>query len=141
MTAFAPHTLFDIGDSSGQKMSNFLFQNSIVTTGNFPVWSVGGSLNCANHDVPIVTMQACFSPWTFSSNALVAAPAHFPPSAWPSGNLFLPNVNAVGFVNFNNGKGGDYHLLPTSPCKNKGSDGKDLGADVDAVNAATAGAY
>jgi len=30
-------------------------------------------------------------------------------------------------------------LLPSSPYKNKGSDGADVGANVDAVNQATAG--
>jgi hypothetical protein len=45
----------------------------------------------------------------------------------------------MGVVNFNNGNGGDYHLLKTSPFKNAGSDGKDLGADLNALTNATAG--
>ncbi len=141
VTAFPSHTLFDVGNVSAQKMSNFLFQNSIVTTGSYPVWSTGGITNCAIRDVPVTTMQSCFSAWTFNSNALVAVPANFPPPTWPLSNVFLPSVSAVGFVNFNNGNGGDYRLQPNSPLKNRGTDGKDLGADVNAVNAATAGAY
>lgn len=143
VTAFPPHMLFDIGNqASGQKMSNFVFANSIVTTGPTPIWSIGGGLsNCAYYDIPAVTLKNCFSSSTFGANALVAVPSKFPPSEWPPNNLFMPNANAVGFVNFNNGNGGDYHLTVGSPCKNKGSDGKDLGADVNAVDAATAGAY
>ena len=143
VTAFPKHMLFDIGDSNGtQKMQNFIFANSIVTTGRSPIWSTGGgTANCAYSDIPITVLGNCFSSFTFSPNALVDVPASFPPSTWPKGNLFLQNTGAVGFVNFSNGNGGDYHLLPSSPCKNQGSDGKDLGADVDAVNAATAGVY
>lgn len=50
----------------------------------------------------------------------------------------LPNI-AVEFVNYSNGNGGDYHLVPTSPLKNAGTDGKDIGADVNTVQAVTAG--
>jgi len=53
------------------------------------------------------------------------------------GNYFPAAMSNVGFVNYNNGNGGDYHLLSSSPYKNAGTDGKDLGADIDAVNAAT----
>jgi hypothetical protein len=53
----------------------------------------------------------------------------------------MPNGNSIGFVNYNNGNGGDYHLQSTSKCKNAASDGKDLGADMTALTAAIAGAY
>jgi hypothetical protein len=43
----------------------------------------------------------------------------------------------VDFVNYNNGDNGDYHLLPISSYKGAGTDGKDPGADIDTVNAAT----
>jgi hypothetical protein len=42
-------------------------------------------------------------------------------------------------VNYNNGIGGDYHLKSSSPYKNAGTDGKDLGADMNALDAAIAG--
>jgi hypothetical protein len=47
----------------------------------------------------------------------------------------------VQFVNYNNGNGGDYHLLVSSPYKNAGTDGRDLGADVDMIVSETAGVY
>jgi hypothetical protein len=50
-------------------------------------------------------------------------------------------VAAVQFVNYNNGIGGNYQLLPSSPYKNAGSDGKDLGADIDTILSETAGVY
>ncbi len=51
---------------------------------------------------------------------------------WPAGNLFIPDSSGIGFANLGT-EGGDYHLVATSPFKNAGTDGKDLGADVDAV--------
>jgi hypothetical protein len=45
----------------------------------------------------------------------------------------------VGFVNFNGGNGGDYRLSPKSRFKKTGADGKDPGADMDALESATAG--
>jgi hypothetical protein len=41
-------------------------------------------------------------------------------------------------MNFNNANGGNYELQPSSVYKNKGTDGKDLGADVVGLNAALA---
>ena len=53
-------------------------------------------------------------------------------SRYPTGNYF-PSVAAwqAGFVNY---AGGDYHLLATSPYKNAGTDGLDLGANIDLIN-------
>lgn len=53
--------------------------------------------------------------------------------------MFQASAASVQFVNYNGGKGGDYHLGPGSPYKNQGTDGKDLGADIDAVNSAITG--
>src|SRR5207302_5649721 len=51
------------------------------------------------------------------------------------GNFFPATMNDVGFVNY---AAGDYHLSAFSPYKNAGTDGKDIGADIDALNAAQA---
>jgi hypothetical protein len=53
--------------------------------------------------------------------------------------FFPKDWKAVGFVDFGNGSGGDYHLAPSSHYRNTGSDGKDIGADIDAVASATKG--
>ena len=142
VTAFPSHMLFDIGNNSLPKMPNFEFSNSIVTTGAYPIWTVGGgSTTCAySHLVPSIVLNTCFSNLRFSGNALIGVPSRFPPSSWPSGNAQLPDGNAAGFVNFNNGNGGDYHLKSGGQFKSAASDGKDMGADVDAIEAAIAGA-
>lgn len=143
LTAFPPSELLNVGDDTNVNppMANFTFTNSIVNAGGYPVWSTGGSNNCAIHDLPSTTMAACFTNWTLSSNAVIAVPNNSPSSSWPAGNFFPLNAAAVQFVNYNNGNGGDYHLLSSSPYKNAATDGKDLGADIDAVLSATAGVY
>jgi hypothetical protein len=143
ITGFSPSELLNVGDdtSVNPPMSNIWFTNSIVNAGAYPVWSTGGSTNCAIKDVPITTMTACFANSSLSTNAIIATPKNYPASSWPAGNFFPVNAAAVQFVNYNNGNGGDYHLQPTSPYKNAGTDGKDLGADVDAVLTAIAGVY
>jgi hypothetical protein len=126
--------------ASGPKLLNFTFVDNIVTAGQYPIWSTGGGTgNCASSDVPVTVVQSCFSPVDFSHNAIFGATSNFPPSKWPTGNDFPTDGNAVGFVSFANGNGGDYHLSAGSPFKAKASDGKDIGADIDAIEAATAG--
>ena len=55
--------------------------------------------------------------------------------------FFPKDWKAVKFTNFvdGNGSGSDYRLAPTSPYRKAGSDGKDIGADIDAINSATQG--
>jgi hypothetical protein len=144
VTAFPASFLFIIGDQTTitRQMSNFVFTNSIVNAGKGSVWSTGGSsgsANCAYHDYPLTTFNACFSPYSVASNSIIGAAAKYPPSAWPAGNFFPASADVVQFVNYNGGNGGDYHLKPSSPYKSAATDGKDLGADVDAVLSATAG--
>jgi hypothetical protein len=139
VTAFAPTSSFLIGNGGGgQLMSNFTVSNSIVNAGTYPVWSTGegGTNNCAAKDIPLTTLNACFNPYVFGSNAIIASKANY---TWPVGTALPADVTVVQFVNYNNGNSGDYHLQPSSPYKNMGSDGKDFGADIDAILAATAG--
>ena len=93
-----------------------------------------------------------------------AAFAHFAPTGFLLQNVFIadPNVSSANFgtltgtggypattsfengygsatVAFANYAGGDYTLLASSAYKAKGTDGADIGANIAAVNAATAG--
>ncbi len=121
-------------------MYGFVFTNSIVTIGRYPVWnSIRNHASCAASDVPVTSLDTCFSTYTFANNALVAAPSQFPPSSWPIGNFFTADPNDVGFVQYDDGNGGNYALVQGSPYKNMGTDGKDLGADIVGLNQALAG--
>jgi hypothetical protein len=130
--------LLSVGDFTYlPKISGFTFTNNLVLAGGTPIWSTGGgSTNCAHHDVPITTINACFASYSFVKNAIIAPPAAFPPSKWPAGNFFPGDAAAV---QFNNVQQNDYLLLASSPYKQAGTDGKDLGADIDALETATAG--
>ncbi|MFY9910276.1 MAG: hypothetical protein WAK56_10555, partial [Candidatus Sulfotelmatobacter sp.] len=141
--AFPASHLFIIGDYLGttSQMKNFVFTNSIVNAGLYPIWSTGGdATNCAYHDLPLATFKGCFTGSTFLNNVIIAAPSNEPAIAWPAGNLFPASAAAVEFVNYNGGDGGDYQLQPSSCYKEKGTDGSDLGANIAALNAAIAGA-
>jgi Putative Ig domain len=128
--------------TSHPQMSGFVFADNLVLTARYPIWSGGaGPTNCAASDKPKLSLDTCFSTYGFVRNGLIAPPSAFGPSTWPSGNMFPPSVAAVGFTNYNNGNGGNYQLLSSSPYATAGTDGKPLGADVQAINSAIAGVY
>ena len=142
ITAFPTMETLNVGDDiSNPKMANFTFDNSIVNAGLYPVWSTGGTTNCAFSDKPITVFPTCFNPWFFTNNAIIAVPKNTPIADWPTGNFFPANAAAVGFTNYNNGNGGNYQLLSTSPYKNAGTDGKDLGADITTINSLIKNVY
>ncbi len=142
VTAFpdpGSHVMITGNLSQNASMYALVFTNNLVITGEFPVWNTGGgSSSCAFKDVPVTTITSCFATYTFGNNGLIATPPKFPPSSWPTNNMFPADVNTVQFVNFNNGNGGNYELQSSSPYKGKGTDGKDLGADVVGLNEALA---
>jgi hypothetical protein len=126
--------------AENQAMYALVFTNNLVLTGRYPVWNaLGNKTSCAVKDVPLSSIVNCFTSYTFQNNGLIASPPQFPPSSWPTENFFPATPAAVQFVNYNNGNGGNYELLSTSPYKNAGTDGKDLGADIVGLDAALAG--
>lgn len=124
---------------SNPKMWGLQFTNNVVLAGEFPVWSAAGVGDCAHADIPVTSLSTCFSSYTFVKNAIIASPSAYPPSKWPAGNYFPIDAGAVEFVSFSDGSGGNYQLLASSPFNNVGSDGKNLGADMNALNNAIAG--
>jgi len=126
---------------SNPSMYGFIFTNNIVITGRWPIWNAigGGTGSCAYSDIPLTVLSSCYSSYTFANNALIASPARYPSSLWPSNNYFPSSPAAVGFVDYNNGNGGNYELQSSSPYKNQGTDGKDLGADIVSLHTAIAG--
>src|SRR5207248_915362 len=69
-----------------------------------------------------------------AANVLAGGPS----SVYPAGNYFPAVADwQAQFVDF---AGRNYRLVATSPFKNAGTDGKDLGADVDAVEQSIANA-
>lgn len=140
VTAFPPHMLFLMGAPNSVKIPGFSFTDSIVASGEAPIWSTGafGESDCARYDEPVRTMNLCFSGYSFSRNAILGSPSQYPPASWPGGNIFS-SPEAIGLVDFNNGNGGNYQLLPSSPAVGAGTNGTSLGANVEAVLAALSG--
>jgi hypothetical protein len=137
-------TFLLLGNSSqAPPMYGFTMKNSIVGQSQYPVWSTGGTNNCAYPNVPLTSLNACFpAGYSFTSNALIAVnQGNYPTSKWPAGNFLQPTAAAAGFVNFNGGNGGNYQLLPSSPYSNAATDGKDMGADISAIQSLTANVY
>jgi hypothetical protein len=125
-----------IGDALKKpRMYGLVFTNNLVMTGEYPIWNADNKDSCARKDVPLTTLNRCFTRYTFSTNGLIASPSTFPPSKWPTKNMFPKTIPDVDFTSYQNGDGGDYQLLPRSAYKNKGTDGKDLGADIVRLNA------
>jgi hypothetical protein len=58
-------------------------------------------------------------------------------SGYPANNWFPATTSDVGFMSLS---GGNYSLSTTSTYNNKGYDGRNIGADINAVNSKTAGA-
>jgi Putative Ig domain len=115
-------------------MSNFTWTNNIFTADGGVISTGGGSTNCASQSGPLAILQSCFSPYTFNHNALIRAA-----KTWPAGNFAPPSASAVQFAGAAAPSGIAYQLLPSSPFANAGSDGKDLGADMNAISQAIAG--
>jgi hypothetical protein len=132
-----------------QVIANFSLENNLMTSGNngfgaVPPGNHEPGCTAKNGTGMIGALNGCMgNSWTATGNVFAdsstAKSPKFPGAPFPTGNFEEPNPDAVGFVNFNNGNGGDYHLLPTSLQRNASTDGKDPGADIDAMQTATAG--
>jgi hypothetical protein len=100
-------------------VSNFVFTNNIIPDN---LWAVmGGNASAGNG-----TLAMYYPGAVFSANVLVAGNA----LAYPFGNFFPPDVGVVGFVDRLNG---NYRLSAISPYKVLGTDGLDIGCNIDAL--------
>jgi hypothetical protein len=134
----SPKTFMVLGDMATAPIKDVKVTNSIVSSlPGTVITASGNGASCAFTGISnFVRLQRCLVGPNVTANALIGASG-----VWPTGNFFPPDPSAVQFADYGNGNGGDYHLLPSSPYKNAGSDGADVGANVDAINAATAGAW
>jgi hypothetical protein len=114
------------------KQFNLTLTNSIFPGQQWGIHSVGGSSNqCAYQQSGSVgVLQACWKPIRFNHNLVAGG------GDWGSGNKAVPNQTDIGYIDLPNR---NYRLLPKSPGHAAGTDGKDLGADISAVNSAIEG--
>jgi hypothetical protein len=144
VTAFPPKTLISILNG-GSKIEDFTVTNSLFNAGMRQLISAGGGMaNCTRpRDAPIDVLNNCFANATFTHNLIIGGR-----KKWPAGNIVVEDSVAAGIRDFHDERSGIYRLCAedgTKGCKKRssglkaGTDGKDLGADVDAVEAATLG--
>jgi uncharacterized protein (TIGR03437 family) len=122
------NTVFHDGNvvySYGAPTNGFVFRNNLMANNNYGV--IGDATAPGTS-----TLNVFFSAYTFLKNVLAGADM----SRYPQSNFGPASLNDVQFVNRATG---DFHLAQSSPYKGQGTDGKDLGCDIDALKAAMAG--
>ena len=123
-TAFQTESPVYAQVATGAPNTGFVYTNNLTPTNQ-------GVRGDGTAGAPLATLDTSFPGWVFAGNALIGGtPLSYPP------NNFFPATSAD--VVFVDNAGGDYRLAASSPYKNAGTDGKDVGADIDATNAATA---
>ena len=103
----------------------FDFRNNIFSSGDYGFIGTGTGTGTA-------TLNAFYLNYTFTKNVVIGGSA----SSYPADNFFPASTSNVGFVNYSSG---NYALASGTPYKGAASDGKDIGADITALNAALAG--
>ena len=118
------NTIFQSGSlifGDGAPSRGFVFRNNIARNN---LYGVIGS----DHSPGLDSLGFYFPGYEFKKNVIVGVP---PEIRYPANNFLPLLLNLAGFVDL---AGGDYRLERTSPYKNAGTDGKDVGCDFSALN-------
>ncbi len=105
------------------RADGFDFRDNLLSSGTYGFIGTGTAAGYS-------TLDTHFVNYSFVKNAVIGGSGSYPPDTY-----FPANPAAVGFTNF---AAGDYRLSSASPFKAAASDGKDLGADIVALDTATA---
>jgi hypothetical protein len=147
VTAFVPGVLMAI--LAHEKQSNFSLTNSVFSVGDKrqPITTAGGGPEaCASKNQALggeAVLAACFEPYKFDHNLIIAAGR----GSFPKGNSVVGSAEAAGIRDFKDNISKDPRLChakgpgcsKASPGVGAASDGRDLGADIDGLEAAIAG--
>ena len=145
VTSIGPGPLLAIL-SRGDKMPNFSLINSVLAVGGIrpPVNSAGPG-SCSEKQPSVqAALNACFSNYKFVHNLISVERLS---GGWPPENTIVASPEDLGVHDLKDGISSDPRLChekgpgchKRSPGVAAASDGRDLGADVDAVEAAIAG--
>jgi hypothetical protein len=107
----------------GAPSPRMTFTNNITLHGVYGVQGTGKATGLA-------TLNYYAPDYTFLKNVLAGGNS----SVYPPNNFFPSSLAQIGFVDPSNK---DYRLSSTSPYRNAGTDGTDLGANVEAILTAT----
>jgi hypothetical protein len=147
ITAFVPGPLLTILNKE-DKLQNFSMTNSVFAVGDRrpTVGSAGGgATNCAGRaqrEGPEAVLKECFANYKFDKNLIITGRGPL-----PAGTITIASPEAAGIRDLKNGVSGNPRLCrkgmagcsKVSPGAGAAADGRDLGADVDAVEAAIQG--
>lgn len=151
VTSFSPGPLASILNREGKdKLRNFSITNSVISAGGprEPFASAGGGPgSCATKTQKLgaeAVLESCFSPFHFDHNLIIVEGGK---AGWPRGNTIVSSAEAAGIRDLKGTVSKNPRLChekgpgcpKVSPGVGAASDGRDVGADVDGVEAAIAG--
>jgi hypothetical protein len=113
--------------ADGPAVAAFTFTNNIMSD---HMWAIIGTSSSPGNG----TVSKFFPGSLFQDNVIAGAPA----STYPTGNFYPSLLSSISFINL---AGGNYRLSSSSSYRNAGTDGKDIGADINAINAAAGTSY
>jgi hypothetical protein len=111
-TGFANGNIMSTDSAQGLNVG-LVFTNNIVAHNAYGVIGTGTAIG-------LPTLTSWWTNFVFEKNVIVGGQS----SNYPSGNYFINSFSEVGFVDMANG---DYRLSSSSPYRNAGTDGKDIG--------------
>src|SRR4051812_26767295 len=114
---------------AGAKGDLVTFADNLISYGRYGVVGSGTGTGTSS-------LQTYLSNYDFRKNALFGPPTGFKANTYPLDNLFPVFLGDIHFVALDKD---DYHLAAGSPAINAATDGKNIGADIDAVLAAVDG--
>jgi hypothetical protein len=123
---FDHNTIFQVGNimaADANTNVNFRMTNNIMLHNAYGV------------HVDNDAFATAFPNWIFTGNVIIGGASYA--SRYPIGNFYPAQQTDVGYVNF---AGGNYRLATSSQFKSRGTDGKDIGCNIDAMEAAIANA-
>jgi hypothetical protein len=111
--------------SDGGPSTRVKFTNNIAQHAQHGITGSGTAEGAA-------TLTKFFPGGVFLKNVIIGGNS----SLYPPENFFPQSLSEVGFIDYREGK---YGLTPSSRYRNMDTEGKDLGVDIQALDAATAG--
>jgi hypothetical protein len=105
--------------ADGKPHQGFVYRDNLTAKGDYGVMGSGSAEGTR-------TLHTYFPGAVFTRNVIAGASA----AAYPAGNFFPRSADTVGFVDH---RGSNYRLAVSSPYRKAGTDGRDVGADIDAL--------
>ncbi len=143
VTVLSARVVLNVGIRN-HKIQNFTFTNNLIAADEKQIASTGGGVaNCAfqpDRQGPAGVLNNCVESLTFTHNAIIGGFG-----SWPPGNFFPKNVkslaleNGAGLDKFRLCRAKDAACTGASKYVAAGTDAKDLGADIDRLDAAVKG--